>query len=78
MDNKKEHDPEELLSATKAGKLLGVSGKTIIRMMQDGNFPGYRIGFTWKFKRDDIERYRESRKFEGGKPSSESQVGQHI
>ena len=61
-------DPEELLSANEAGKLLGVSGKTAIRLMEDGNFPGYRIGVAWKFKRGDIERYRESRKFEGGQP----------
>lgn len=64
----KKSDPEELLSANNAGKLLGVSGKTVIRMMESGDFPGYRIGSAWKFKRGDIETYRESRKFERGKP----------
>ncbi len=66
----KESRPEDLLSANEAGKLLGVSGKTMIRMMEDGNFPGYRIGVAWKFKRGDIEAFRESRKFEGGKGTS--------
>lgn len=60
-------DPEEMLSANQAGKLLGVSGKTIIRMMRDGDFPGYDIGSSWKFKRGEIEAYLESRRFQGKK-----------
>lgn len=51
------------LSANEAGKLLGVSGKTVIRMMEDNEFPGYRIGFAWKFRRGDIEAYRDSRRY---------------
>jgi excisionase family DNA binding protein len=61
-------DPEELLSANEAGKLLGVTGKTVIRMMEDGNFPGYKIGSYYKFKRGDIVRYREAQKIDRGKP----------
>lgn len=57
------------LSAIEAGRILGVSGKTVIRMMEDGDFPGYKIGSVWKFKREDIEKYIESRKFQGGKKS---------
>lgn len=60
-------DPDEMLSASKVGKLLlGVSGKTVIRMMEKGNFPGYLIGTYWKFRRKDIEVYLASRKFEKG------------
>ncbi|HEX2615719.1 MAG TPA: helix-turn-helix domain-containing protein [Nitrososphaera sp.] len=59
-------DLDELLSANEAGKLLGVSGKTVIRMMEAGDFSGYRIGNAWKFRRGDIMAYRESRKFKGG------------
>jgi hypothetical protein len=54
---------EELLSANIAGKILGVSGKTIIRMRENGNFLGCKVGSNWKFKRGDIMQYRESRKF---------------
>jgi excisionase family DNA binding protein len=60
---------DQILSANQAGKLLGVSGKTIIRMMEAGEFPGYQIGNAWKFKRSDIEAYLESRKFQGGAKS---------
>ncbi|HYU73126.1 MAG TPA: helix-turn-helix domain-containing protein [Ktedonobacteraceae bacterium] len=61
---------EQMLSASQAGKVLGVSGKTVIRMMEDGDFPGYKIGSAWKFKRGDIESYIESRKFQGRKAES--------
>jgi len=66
---KDQTDLEELLSANQAGKLLGVSGKTIIRMMDDGSFPGYRIGSYYKFKRGDIIQYREARRIDKGKPA---------
>jgi long-subunit fatty acid transport protein len=44
-------NPDEMLSANQAGRIPGVSGKTIIRMMEDGEFPGYKIGVVWKFRR---------------------------
>lgn len=61
--SEKRVDPEQMLSANEAGKLLGVSGKTVIRMMEDNEFPGYKIGFVWKFRRGDIEAYRDSRRY---------------
>ncbi len=57
-------DPDQMLSANQAGKLLGISGKTVIRMMEAGEFPGYRIGIAWKFRRGDIEAYRASRRYQ--------------
>jgi len=63
-------NPDQMLSANEAGRLLGVSGKTVIRMMEDGEFPGYRIGFAWKFRRGDIEVYRDSRRY---RPKSEEE-----
>jgi len=55
------------LTANQAGKVLGVSGRTVIRMMEDGDLPGYKIGSVWKFKQGDVETYIESRRFRGGK-----------
>jgi len=62
MPNEKAN-PDEMLSANQAGKMLGVSCKTVIRMMEDREFPGYKIGVAWKFKKGDIEAYRESRRY---------------
>jgi excisionase family DNA binding protein len=59
----KEKDPEEMLNANDAGKILGVSGKTMIRLMENGDVPGYRIGGVWKFKRGEVEHYRDSQRY---------------
>jgi len=63
-------NPNQMLSANRAGKLLGVSGKTMIRMMEDGEFPGYKVGSAYKFKRGEIKAYLESRKVQGKKSES--------
>ena len=60
---------EAMLAPNDAGLLLGVSGKTMIRMMEEGEFPGYKIGASWKFMKKEILEYRDSRKFQG-KPST--------
>jgi len=65
-------DSEKMLAPNEAGKLLGVSGKTIIRMMEDGDFPGYKIGLAWKFMKGDILRYRNARKFQGKRSGEEA------
>lgn len=80
MDDQQYQD--ELLSANEAGKLLGVSGKTVIRMMEDKSFDGYKIGSYWKFRRGDILHYRASRKYQsqqarqGDKAESEGELVQ--
>lgn len=72
---KEQDEPESIewifsntwLTANEVGKLLRRSGKTVIRMMEEGEFPGYKIGSAWQFRRGDIESYIESRKFQGKK-----------
>lgn len=56
----KEKDPDEMLNANEAGKILGVSGKTVVRLMEAGNVRGYKIGNVWKFRRGDVEAYRDA------------------
>ena len=54
----KEKDPDEMLNANDAGRILGISGKTVVRLMEGGAFRGYRIGNVWKYRRGDIEAYQ--------------------
>lgn len=62
----KEKDPEEMLNANDAGKILGVSGKTVVRLMESRAFRGYKIGNVWKYKRGDIEAYRDASVYQPG------------
>ncbi len=70
MSEQYNDDLEAMLAPNNAGKLLGVSGKTVIRMMEEGEFPGYKIGASWKFMKREILQYRDSRKFQGQKPAA--------
>lgn len=67
----KEKDPEEKLNANDAGKILGVSGKTVVRLMEEGKIPGYKVGNVWKFKRGDIEAHFEASRYRPEKPIEE-------
>ena len=54
---------DQWLSANEAGNLLGVTGKTVIRMVEKGEITGYRVGNVWRFKRNDIEAYLEAHRY---------------
>lgn len=58
-----EQRAENWLSANDAGKLLGVTGKTVIRMAEKGEITGYRIGTVWRFKRSDVQAYLETHRY---------------
>ncbi len=54
---------EKMISAKQAGEILGLSSKTVIRMVEAGGLPGYKINFMWRFRRSEIEEYIRSRKY---------------
>lgn len=41
---------------------LNVDEKTIYRLAQRSELPGFKVAGTWRFKKDDIERWIEERK----------------
>lgn len=62
-------NPDEKISANEAGKILGVSGKTVLRLMERGNLPGYKVGDVWKFKRGEVEAYFDAQRYRPGDAS---------
>ena len=54
---------ERMISAKQVGDMLGLSAKTVIRMVESGELPGYKINFVWRFKRSEIEEYIRSRRY---------------
>jgi excisionase family DNA binding protein len=59
----KQPEVERMISAKQAGEMLGLSAKTVIRMVEAGDLPGYKINFVWRFKRGEIEEYITSRRY---------------
>lgn len=41
---------------------LNVDEKTVYRLSQRGELPGFKVAGTWRFKREDIDSWIEQRK----------------
>lgn len=61
---------DKMISTKKAGDILGVTSKTVIRMIGSGEIPGYRVNFVWKLKESDVEAYLESHRYKPDQPSN--------
>lgn len=47
----------ELLSLTQAAQQLGVSERTVYRLMESGELHPFKMGKFWKFDQSDIDEY---------------------
>lgn len=50
---------QNLLSLEEAAAMLGISTDELNRLREDREIFGVRDGATWKFKREEVERYRD-------------------
>ena len=77
-------NPKEILNIDEACKLLGVSAKTLAKILRESDIPGRKIGREWKFSRQAlIDWVGEARardflnvgKKRGRRPASEERNG---
>lgn len=45
------------ISAREAAKMLGVTPRTVIRLVERNEIPGFKVGDVWRFYREDIQYY---------------------
>jgi excisionase family DNA binding protein len=50
---------EEPIGAEEAAKMLGVTPRTVTRLAERGEIPGFRVGRLWRFRPSDIREYIE-------------------
>jgi excisionase family DNA binding protein len=48
---------------------LQVAERTVYKLAWAGELPGFKVGNTWRFKREDIDRWIETKK-RRARPSS--------
>jgi len=46
---------------------LNVDEKTVYRLAQRGELPGFKVAGTWRFKREDIDQWVEEQKRAAGR-----------
>lgn len=55
---------EEILTLKEVAVYLKLAEKTAYKLAADGKLPGFKVGGSWRFKSEDIEKWIENRKKE--------------
>jgi len=55
-------EKERLMTIQDVGEYLRIKERTIYSWVQKGQIPGFKIGSTWRFKKEDIDMWIEERK----------------
>jgi excisionase family DNA binding protein len=48
---------DEILTLKEVAEYLKLAEKTAYRLAQKGKLPGFKVGGSWRFKREDIEAW---------------------
>jgi excisionase family DNA binding protein len=67
-------DFEEPIGAEEAAKMLGVSSRTVIKLAERGELPGFRVGKLWKFRPGDIKNYIDRQIKRTDKPDNQKNI----
>lgn len=49
--------PEKLYDVKQLREMLGLSERTIFRLLKDGELTGFKAGREWRFSQGDIDAY---------------------
>ncbi len=53
---------DEFLTLKEVAVLLKLAEKTAYKLAAAGKLPGFKVGGSWRFKREDIDRWIEEQK----------------
>ncbi len=53
---------EPSMTVREVANYLNVDDKTVYRLAQKGDLPGFKVAGTWRFKREDIDQWIEDQK----------------
>jgi len=55
---------EQLMDIKEVAKYLRVKDSTVYTWAQEGRLPALRLGRLWRFRRTDLDRWLENRRFQ--------------
>lgn len=53
---------DEILTLKEVADYLKLAEKTAYRLAADGKLPGFKVGGSWRFKREDVSSWIEEQK----------------
>ena len=55
------------MTVKQLAEYLQINEKLIYRLIKEKDLPGFRLGYEWRFKKSDIDKWIEKRKKESKK-----------
>lgn len=55
---------DEILTLKEVAEYLKLAEKTAYRLAAEGKLPGFKVGGSWRFKREDVHSWIESQKID--------------
>lgn len=55
-------DENEIMTITQVAKYLQISEVTTYRLVQEGKIPAFKVGRSWRVKREDLNEFIEMQK----------------
>ncbi len=56
---------DEILTLKEVADYLKLAEKTAYRLAAEGKLPGFKVGGSWRFKREDVLQWIEEQKGKG-------------
>jgi excisionase family DNA binding protein len=53
---------DQILTLKEVATYLKLAEKTAYRLVSEGKLPGFKVGGSWRFKREDLETWIEKQK----------------
>ncbi|NVK30196.1 MAG: helix-turn-helix domain-containing protein [Gammaproteobacteria bacterium] len=53
---------DEILTVKEVADYLKLAEKTAYRLAAEGRLPGFKVGGSWRFKKDDLQQWIEQQK----------------
>jgi excisionase family DNA binding protein len=53
---------DQILTLKEVAAYLKLAEKTAYRLASEGKLPGFKVGGSWRFKKDDLEQWIEKQK----------------
>ena len=55
---------DEILTLKEVAEYLKLAEKTAYRLAAEGKLPGFKVGGSWRFQREDVQKWIEDKKKE--------------
>lgn len=65
---------DEILTLDEVAEFLKVGKRTLYRLASGGVIPAFKLGGSWRFRREDLDRWISSR-MEGTGPAEQGRSG---